>query len=195
MNPRTFELACSGAFQVIDARTLLPELFAESMMGVFSRPEDLVATVRKYYREPAQRVAMAEQSRSHVLAAHIIGGGDRPVNVVFVADADFASDMIAEQEPALDTPLDNYSFLVNAIEILAGDDSFVRLRNRRAIPRTLTAIESATEPFRIQAAIEQDRVDADIDQKLGDAQDAVETLIRNYGIYKRLAQERRGPGN
>ena len=27
------------------------------------------------------------------------------------------------------------------------------------------------------------------------AQDAVETLIRNYGIYKRMAEERRGPGH
>ena len=70
VNPRTFELASCGAFQVIDARTLLPELFGESMMAVFSRPEDLVSTVRKYYREPEQRAAMAEQSRSQVLAAH-----------------------------------------------------------------------------------------------------------------------------
>ena len=70
VNPRTFELASCGAFQVIDARTLLSEMFEESMMGVFSRPEDLVSTVRKFYREPEQRAAMAEQSRSHVLAEH-----------------------------------------------------------------------------------------------------------------------------
>ena len=70
VNPRTFELACCGAFQVIDTRTLLPELFDNTMMGVFSRPEDLVATVRKFYREPEQRASMAEQSRLHVLATH-----------------------------------------------------------------------------------------------------------------------------
>ena len=70
VNPRTFELASCGAFQVIDNRTLLPELFDESMLGVFSRPEDLGPTVRKFYREPELRVSMAEQSRKRVLALH-----------------------------------------------------------------------------------------------------------------------------
>ncbi|MGD9849843.1 MAG: glycosyltransferase [Nitrospirales bacterium] len=70
VNPRTFELASCGAFQVIDTRTLLPDLFDESMMGMFSRPEDLVSTVRTFHQEPARRVAMATQSRSRVLAAH-----------------------------------------------------------------------------------------------------------------------------
>ena len=111
--------------------------------------------------------------QAHVLAAHIRGSGDHPLNVIFVADADFASDMFVEQEPALDTPLDNLTFLANAIESLAGDETFVRLRNRRARPRNLTAIESATEPFRIQAAMEQDKVEADMDRKLADAEAAI----------------------
>ena len=37
VNPRTFELASCGAFQVIDHRTLLPELFDETMMAVVRR--------------------------------------------------------------------------------------------------------------------------------------------------------------
>ncbi len=123
---------------------------------------------------PDTRVRTKLDNQPLVLAAHITGQYDNPLNVVFVADADFASDMIREQEPALDAPLDNFTFLVNAIEMLAGDETFVRLRNRRAVPRTLTAIEMATEPFRIQAALEQDMVDADIDQRMSDAQDAVD---------------------
>lgn len=70
LNPRTFELASCGAFQVIDNRTLLPELFDESMLGVFSKAEDLVRTVRNFHQEPEQRSAMAEQSRLRVLDAH-----------------------------------------------------------------------------------------------------------------------------
>ncbi|MDR4494359.1 MAG: glycosyltransferase [Nitrospirales bacterium] len=70
VNPRTFELASCGAFQVIDTRTLLPELFDESMMGIFTRPEDLVSTVRKFSQEPELRVSMAEQSRKRVLGLH-----------------------------------------------------------------------------------------------------------------------------
>ncbi len=121
----------------------------------------------------------------HVLAARITGttadadsgsaDGNKPkLNVVFIADADFASDFVVEQQSALDAPLDNLTFLVNAIETLAGVEDFVRLRNRRAVSRTLTAIENATESCKIAAAIEQDQLDAEIEQKLADAQAAIE---------------------
>ncbi|MDT3779516.1 DUF3880 domain-containing protein [Nitrospira sp. MA-1] len=73
VNPRTFELASCGAFQVVDARTLLPALFDESMMAVINSPDQLLPTVQTYLHEPARRVAMAELSRKRVLEAHTYG--------------------------------------------------------------------------------------------------------------------------
>lgn len=70
VNPRTFELASCGAFQVIDHRSLLPELFDESMMAVIRTPEELVSTVRKYFHEPELRRVMAEESRKRVVHSH-----------------------------------------------------------------------------------------------------------------------------
>ena len=70
VNPRTFELASCGAFQVVDARTLLPALFDESMMAVIKTPDELASSVRTYLHEPARRLAMAESSRRRVLEAH-----------------------------------------------------------------------------------------------------------------------------
>ncbi len=70
VNPRTFELASCGAFQVIDHRSLLPELFDESMMAVIRTPEELVSGVRKYLHEPEQRRVMAEESRKRVVHSH-----------------------------------------------------------------------------------------------------------------------------
>jgi spore maturation protein CgeB len=70
VNPRTFELASCGAFQVVDARTLLPALFDESMMAVINSPEQLLLTVQTYLHEPARRMGMAESSRKRVLEAH-----------------------------------------------------------------------------------------------------------------------------
>lgn len=70
VNPRTFELASCGAFQVIDHRTLLPELFDESMMGVIRTPEELAPAVRTYLHEPERRREMAEHSRKHVSMFH-----------------------------------------------------------------------------------------------------------------------------
>ncbi|MCA9498305.1 MAG: glycosyltransferase, partial [Nitrospira sp.] len=70
VNPRTFELASCGVFQVVDTRTLLPALFDESMMAVINNPDQLLPTVQTYLHEPARRVAMAELSRKRVLEAH-----------------------------------------------------------------------------------------------------------------------------
>lgn len=70
VNPRTFELASCGAFQVIDHRTLLPELFNESMMAVVKTPNELVPVVRKYLHEPEQRRVMAEEARKQVVMSH-----------------------------------------------------------------------------------------------------------------------------
>ncbi len=113
-----------------------------------------------------------------VLAARITsqgGTGDKGgIDAVFIADADFASDFQYEQQSALEKPLDNLTFLVNAIESLAGDKDFVRLRNRRGAARTLTTLETLTEQFRIEAAKAQEQVDADIDQRIADARTSLE---------------------
>ncbi len=70
VNPRTFELASCGAFQVIDHRSLLPEIFDESMMAIVRTPDELVPVVRKYFHEPELRRVMAEESRKRVLHSH-----------------------------------------------------------------------------------------------------------------------------
>ena len=70
VNPRTFELSASGAFQLVDQRTLLPELFDSSMLGILHRPDDLVPRVKQYLHEPAARKAMADKARQHILQHH-----------------------------------------------------------------------------------------------------------------------------
>ena len=70
INPRTFELAACGAFQVIDTRTLLSQHFDDSMLAILQNPEDLVPVVQRYVHDSGARQAMAEASRHHVLAHH-----------------------------------------------------------------------------------------------------------------------------
>ena len=106
---------------------------------------------------------------SHVLAAHIRGKDESKTNVIFIADVDFVSDMYFQQKEAIETPLDNFTFFVNAIETLAGDESFVRLRNRRPTPRTLSTIERLKEPFKLLAVEERDKAEAISEKKIADA--------------------------
>jgi spore maturation protein CgeB len=70
VNPRTFEIACCGAFQLVDERTLLPELFAEGEIAVFNSLEDLKAKIDYYLERPEERAAIAEKGRARVLREH-----------------------------------------------------------------------------------------------------------------------------
>jgi spore maturation protein CgeB len=70
VNPRTFELAACGAFQLTDRRSLMPDLFTESEMATVSFPDELPGKITRWLHEPEQRVAMAAQARRRVLAEH-----------------------------------------------------------------------------------------------------------------------------
>jgi spore maturation protein CgeB len=70
VNPRAFELAACGAFQLADRRSLMPDLFAGNEIATLSSPEALPAEITRWLHEPAQRVAMAAQARQRVLAEH-----------------------------------------------------------------------------------------------------------------------------
>ncbi|HET7057483.1 MAG TPA: glycosyltransferase [Nitrospiraceae bacterium] len=73
VNPRTFELAACGAFQIVDDRTLLPEVFTTEQILTFRRPDDLVPLVRQWLRDEVGRRHMANAARQRVLAEHTYG--------------------------------------------------------------------------------------------------------------------------
>lgn len=70
VNPRTFELAACGAFQLIDERTLLPEVFSHEEMIGFQRPDDVPALIRTWLKDSAARRVCADAARRRVLREH-----------------------------------------------------------------------------------------------------------------------------
>jgi spore maturation protein CgeB len=70
VNPRTFELAACGAFQITDRRSLLPDLFAPDEVATVSSPDEIPGEITRWLREPERRHAMAEKARRHVHAEH-----------------------------------------------------------------------------------------------------------------------------
>jgi spore maturation protein CgeB len=70
VNPRTFEIAACGGFQLVDKRSLLPDLFGEDEMATFDDLETLRDGVRRYLADPEARAAMAERGRARILAEH-----------------------------------------------------------------------------------------------------------------------------
>lgn len=70
VNPRTFELAACGAFQLTDERALLPDLFTDEEIVRFRRTEDVPALIRMWLDDPGGRRTIAESARTRVLRQH-----------------------------------------------------------------------------------------------------------------------------
>ncbi|MCB0322147.1 MAG: glycosyltransferase [Bdellovibrionales bacterium] len=71
VNPRTFELAAVGAFQLVDNRTLLPELFVPGKeVATFSDEQELHDKIDYYLAHPEERASLTEAARARVLAEH-----------------------------------------------------------------------------------------------------------------------------
>ena len=70
VNPRTFELAACGAFQLVDRRTLMPELFAEDELACFESMDELIAKIEYFLDRPEERALYAMRARERVLREH-----------------------------------------------------------------------------------------------------------------------------
>ncbi len=70
VNPRAFELAACGAYQLVDQRSLLGELFTQEEISTFRQLDDLPGRIRTSLQEPDLRTAMAQAARRRVLEEH-----------------------------------------------------------------------------------------------------------------------------
>ncbi|WP_298438396.1 glycosyltransferase [Geobacter sp.] len=70
VNPRAFEIAACGAFQLVDRRRLLPELFAGDEVETFSDLAEVREKIDRYLRDEEARRDVSERGRRRVLAEH-----------------------------------------------------------------------------------------------------------------------------
>jgi len=70
VNPRTFELAAMGAFQLVDRRALMPDLFAEDELATFGTLDEFYAAIDHFTAHPEERRAFAQRARARVLRDH-----------------------------------------------------------------------------------------------------------------------------
>ena len=70
VNPRTFEIASCRAFQLVDKRLLMPELFSEDELATFGSLDELQEKIAFFQARPEERAAYAERGHSRVLHEH-----------------------------------------------------------------------------------------------------------------------------
>lgn len=107
--------------------------------------------VEPQYRPRGQSATLAARIKGAVTPPPVPGQPPAPpgapLNVIFVADLDCIGDQFfglrAEAPEGLN--FDNVTFVLNCVDVLAGDESYVGLRKRRPKHRTLETFENLTK--------------------------------------------------
>ncbi|MFH2002535.1 MAG: Gldg family protein [Planctomycetota bacterium] len=92
------------------------------------------------------------------------------IDVILVADLDFISDQFFEIRKNKVLELDNIPFVLNCVDSLAGEDSYISLRKRRKLSRTLTTIENIEKEYEQAKMLEEANAEAEAQGRLANAQ-------------------------
>lgn len=113
-----------------------------------------------------------DDAYAHVIAAAIRNETkENPLNVIFCSDLDMISDwfFFERNRGNLDIEFDNVTFVLNAVDSLAGDETFIPLRSRRAQLRTLKYVEDQTREMRQKLGKEEKDAEDAMKQRLDSA--------------------------
>ncbi|MCA9075759.1 MAG: Gldg family protein [Planctomycetaceae bacterium] len=136
---------------------------------------------------------------AHVLAAHVKSkeksDSGSSVNAIFVADSDVISDesFRLREDVFLDLSIDNVTFVMNAVDVLAGEDRYVGLRSRRPKQRILTVVQHQKERFINDRIARQTEAKEEADDRLDAArerlQDKVDEIQNDSSLDARTKQQ------
>lgn len=143
--------------------------------------------------QPAAQFSLKMPARpiEYILAAKITGekagppGPDgetkkRKINTIFIADIDFVSDTFftIRDKNWQNLKLDNVTFVLNCVDDLAGDDTFMALRKRRPRHRTLTGVEQETKKLKAEYTEAARKAMDEAKSKLKQAEDSLKEETR-----------------
>ncbi|MDA1232880.1 MAG: ABC transporter permease, partial [Planctomycetota bacterium] len=122
-----------------------------------------------------------DDGKTHVLAAQIRNKTkETPLNVVFCSDIDMITDwfFLERNRGNLEVKFDNVTFVLNAVDALAGDETFIPLRSRRESLRTLKFVEDRTSALRTSLNKEEKSAQEDLDARLKKAEEDLRAEIK-----------------
>jgi ABC-2 type transport system permease protein len=86
---------------------------------------------------------------------------------------------------------DNISFVLNCVDVLAGDEAYVPLRKRRASHRPLSRLEQQTSIFVTQSQKETQQAEEDAKKALNKAKKSLEDKVAGIQNNKELDDQTR----
>lgn len=128
-----------------------------------------------------------------ILAARIRRSGPQPLQAIVIADVDLMGEQFFElRRRGLEQfQFDNVTFLLNAVDDLAGDPSFIALRKRRPRHRTLEAVEARTRIYEAQRLQKTQEAEAVAEQRLKEAQARLDRAVREIEQRQDLDEQTR----
>ncbi len=122
-------------------------------------------------------------NEAYTIAAHITGKvtkDHKGVNAIFVADADIISNQLFSLETSQQLPnlrIDNIKFVLNCVDVLAGETAYIDLRKRRPQLRTLTAIQEVSNKLREEQTKERNTAESDAKEQFEKAQKRLDDAV------------------
>jgi ABC-2 type transport system permease protein len=134
-----------------------------------------------------QNLTRTAADRPQALAVQVQGA----VNAVVVADVDLMGEQFFElrRRGIENLNFDNVTFLLNAVDHLAKDASFIALRKRRPKHRTLEAVEARTREYEARRLEETQQAEATAEAQLKQAQARLDKAVREIDQRKDLDEQ------
>ena len=101
------------------------------------------------------------------------------INVIAIADLDFIGEQFFEmrRRKIEDLEFDNVSFVLNCVDVLSGDESFVGLRKKRPVHRRLEVLEAQSKTFNDELQQETRKAENEATEELEAAQRAFDKEV------------------
>ncbi|MEZ5353213.1 MAG: Gldg family protein [Bryobacteraceae bacterium] len=124
----------------------------------------------------AQGLPHKPDGQKYMLAARATGPGRK---AVVIADVDLIGEEFFQirRRGVENLNFDNVTFVLNAIDSLAGEDAFISLRKRRPRHRTLEALEARTREFEQKRDADSQAAAALAEKRLQEAQTRLDTAV------------------
>ncbi len=120
------------------------------------------------------------QGQSHNAGTDELTLAAKVKNSITIADADLIGEEFFElrRRGIENMNFDNVTFVLNAVDDLAGDRSFIALRKRRPRHRTLEAVEARTQVYEAKRTEETQLAQVNAEQRIKEAQARLDAAVR-----------------